>query len=166
MASSHIPYQVEDDSKVDPEIKYVGVLFDEYTPAVEAQILRDCLALLDVGRTKVNEVVICCNNDRIGAVLSGLGMRHIPTLELAKLWLVYKTGEYFPQAPDWSEETIERDLWIKPSKNKLQVLDDLHTNGFYLPPQGRLCPDSISLERPAPNGYVPVDNALFLIWGS
>jgi len=147
-------------------IKYAGVVFDKYTPAIEGQLLRDCLALQAVGRNAVDEIVVCCDSDLIDPLLSGLGMRRVPTLQLARLWLVYRSGNKYPDVPEWSEETILRDLYVAVAHKNLTVPSDSINTGYYLPPQGRINMSIDTIRRPAPNGYIPVDPALALIWGS
>jgi len=139
------------------------MIFDEYTPQVEAQILRDCQALLSAaGRDE--EIVIVCESDKPTRVLDAIGMRMIPTLPLPKTWILYKTQEYWPTEPEWATTVIQRDLWQSVKEQKLLQVDEKDSNGYYLPPQGRLSPDTLSLERPAPNGYVPVDPSMIAIW--
>ncbi len=143
---------------------YFGLLFDDYTPQVEAQILRDCLAIQSMSYGKYDELVMVCDNPRVDAVLGGLGLRSVPTKSLTKRWFIYKTKRDWPQEPEGSTLVIQRDLYQPVKEQILTVLDDQHTNGYYLPPQGRLKPDTISLLRPAPNGYVPLDPSLILLW--
>lgn len=144
---------------------YIGLAFDEYTPAVEAQILRDCQAMLSIADAN-EEVVVACESDKPDRTIEALGMRRVPTIQMAKVWILYRTGENFPETPDWATTEIHRDLYVaKKNPNILREVDEEESTGYYLPPQGRLSPDTLSLERPAPNGYVPTDTNLFFIWG-
>ena len=147
-----------------PKIRYMGMFWDEYTPAVEGQMLRDCIVMLDLARHKYNEVVIVCERDEPDRMLAGLGMTRSPRTELARDWICYKVGPDWPSEPENTRLLVQRDLYQPKQADNLMVLDDQHTNGYYLPPQGRLAPDSISLLRPAPNGYVPTDPALIMLW--
>jgi hypothetical protein len=150
--------------KVD-RIQYVGVTFTMYTPQMESQLLRDLLTMLEMARSTVDELVLVSDSLKMDRLLAGLGMRRVPTLQLAKLWISYRTEEEWPEEPEWATTVIERDLFVPVKDGAMTILDEAHSNGFYLPPQGRLCPDTISLERPAPNGYIPIDTNLFVIWG-
>jgi hypothetical protein len=141
----------------------VGIIFDDYTPQVESQILRDCQALLSVA-DRDEEIVIVCESDKPQQVLTALGIRQVPTGQLAKTWLLYKTKEFWPDTPEWAVNVIQRDLWQRKKELQLLQVDEEEANGYYLPPQGRLSPDTLSLERPAPNGYVPVDPTMIAIW--
>lgn len=147
-----------------PRIKYMGILYDDFTPAVEGQILRDCLVMMGVARNKYNELIIVAPDDRPERVVNGLGL----TLEVdparAKDWVTYRTREEWPQEPEGTRLLVQRDLFMPVKDKNMVVLDEQHTNGYYLPPQGRLSPDTLSLLRPAPNGYIPTDPALLMLW--
>src|ERR1700676_2090375 len=126
---------------------YFGVVFDAYTPQVEAQLLRDTLALQRVAQNLKRELVIVCESDKPDRMLQAIGCRRVPTTELTKSWIMYKTREEWMEEPVDSETVVPRDLYQPVKQNKLRVLDEQHTNGYYLPPQGRLSPDTISLLR-------------------
>jgi hypothetical protein len=145
---------------------YYGLKWDDYTPAVEGQILRDCMALQAVAQGRIDELVIVCDSDKADGVLKALGLRRLNLPQKARSWVLYKTKEEYPEEPEWCRTVIHRDLWQPRKPDNLTVLDDEHTNGYYLPPQGRLAPDTISLLRPAPNGYIPTDPALVMIWSN
>lgn len=144
---------------------YVGIIFDEYTPPVEAQILRDCMMLQHTASSS-EEVVLVTDSNKVDRLLDSIGMRRVPTAKLAKLWILYKTQEYWPEAPEWATTEVQRDMWVAKKDPKiLREVDEAESNGYYLPPQGRLSPDTLSLERPAPNGYVPTDPSIFMVYG-
>ena len=83
------------------------------------------------------------------------------------MWIVYKTEEQWPVEPEWATTVVQRDMWVKPKDPLiLREVDGDEANGYYLPPQGRLSPDTISLERPAPNGYIPLDYAAIMVWSA
>lgn len=151
-------------SKTEVRRFYYGLKWDTYSPAVEGQILRDCMALQAVASHKYDELVIVCDSDKADPVLKSIGLRRTNLPQRAKSWILYKTGEEYPEEPEWCNTVTHRDLWQEPKASNLQVNDDDEANGYYLPPQGRLAPDTISLLRPAPNGYVPTDPALIMIW--
>lgn len=148
-----------------PKRKYFGAIFDEYTPQVEAQLLRDCIVLLEVARKqRYDEVVLVCESEKPDALLAAINMRRVTIPTLTTEWLVYRTQEQWPMVPEGATLEVQRDLWV-PTKNvQLTVMKDAQSEGYYLPPQGRISPDTISLLRPAPNGYIPADPALMLIW--
>jgi hypothetical protein len=142
---------------------YIGVIFDEYTPQVESQILRDCMAMQHIS-DRNEEIVLVTDSDKPDKVLEAIGMRSVPTGRLAKTWIIYKTKEQWPKAPDWATTEIQRDLYMPKKDLRLLQVDEAESNGYYLPPQGRLSPDTLSLERPAPNGYIPCDPAMLVVW--
>jgi len=114
--------------------QYFGVIFDEYTPAVESQMLRDCMALQRVAQNSKCELVIVCESDKPDRMLQAIGLRRVPTITLTKSWIMYKTKDEWMEEPEGSDVVIPRDLYVSVRKNKLRVLDEEHTNGYYLPP--------------------------------
>jgi hypothetical protein len=124
------------------------------------------MALQAVARGRYDELVIVCDSDRADAVLKSIGLRRSNLPSAAKSWILYKTKEEYPEEPEWCTTVTHRDLWQPRKAQNLTVVDDDQNNGYYLPPQGRIAPDTISLLRPAPNGYVPTDPALVMIWSS
>jgi hypothetical protein len=147
-----------------PRIKYFGILFDDYTPAVEGQLCRDCIKMIDLARHRANELVIVCADERPDRMLAALGLTRLPDHERARDWITYRTREEWPEDPENARVLIQRDLYMSLKDRNMTVLDEQHTNGYYLPPQGRLSPDTLSLLRPAPNGYIPTDPALLMLW--
>ena len=144
---------------------YVGLLFEDYTPSVEGQILRDCLALQQALAPN-EELVLVCESNKPDAVLNSLGLRRVPTVQIASIWIIYRTKEQWLAPPENCTTEIKRDLYVQIKNSKiLREVDEQESTGYYLPPQGRLSPDTLSLERPAPNGYIPIDPSIFMIWG-
>jgi hypothetical protein len=83
---------------------------------------------------------------------------------MAKNWIVYKTGEAWPDVPEGTRTVVQRDLYAPTKRPDMQVLEPGQDTGYYLPPQGRIIQDSISLTRPGPNGYAPVPIPLLMNW--
>jgi hypothetical protein len=154
------------DANGKPRIKYFGVVYTDYTPAVESQMLRDCLAIQNVARTTHNEVVIVSGRPEPERMLAALGLTLLGHHEKCRDWISYRTEEEWPQEPENARNLILRDLWMPVKEGTMTVLNDGQNNGYYLPPQGRLSPDTLSLLRPAPNGYSFPDPSLFIIWGT
>ena len=146
--------------------RYIGVLLDNYTPQVEGQLTRDVIALLQLAskRNADEEIVIVCESDRPDRLLEALGTRRVPTIQLARTWLVYRTKEEWPEVPDFALTVIQRDLYVRVKRSTLRVNSEQESEGYYLPPQGRPRPDKLNMLRPAPNGYSPVDPALIMLW--
>lgn len=147
-----------------PKVKYFGIVFSEYTPAVEGQLLRDCLQLMDVARHKVNELVMVCPDPAPERMLNALGLTLLSHHEGVRDWVMYRTEKDWPIEPDNARTIVQRDLFMSLKDKNMMVLDDRQSGGYYLPPQGRLSPDTLSLLRPAPNGYIPTDPALLMLW--
>lgn len=146
--------------------RYIGCIFDSYTPQVEGQLTRDIIALtgLAAKRHADEEIVIVCDSDKPDRLLDALNVRRVPTAQLARTWLVYRTNEDWPEVPEFARTVIQRDLFVKVRRNTMRINGPAQSEGYYLPPQGRPRPDKIGMVRPAPNGYVPVDPALILLW--
>lgn len=147
-------------------IKFFGVLYDEYTPAVEGQLLRDCLIMMNVARHKFKDLIVVCSDPAPDRMLNALGLVRDADMSRTKDWISYRTKEEWPKEPEGARNIIQRDLYNPPKKNNLSVLDERESNGYYLPPQGRLSPDTISLLRPSPNGYayMPVEPMYLMMW--
>lgn len=147
----------------DKQVKFFGVLYDEYTPAVESQMLRDCLIMMNVARHKYRSLIVVCPDPAPDRMLAGLGLERESDPSRTRDWISYRTEEDWPQTPPGARNVIQRDLYMpKPSGPTMQVVEN--DNGYYLPPQGRLSPDTISLLRPAPNGYAYAPPEMLLLW--
>jgi hypothetical protein len=114
--------------------QYFGVIFDAYTPAVESQMLRDCMALQRVAQNSRRELVIVCESDKPDRMLAAIGCRRVPTATLTTSWIMYKTTESWMAEPENAQTVVPRDLYVPLKQGKLRVLDEEHTNGYYLPP--------------------------------
>jgi len=130
--SSETGVDIEPDKE--STIKYYGILFDDYTPPVEGQILRDCLALQNIAGHSVDELVIVCESEAPDSLLKALGLRRVGDPSLTDDWIVYRTQEEWPEPPDNATTVTQRDLWVQLGKENLTVMDEQHTNGYYLPP--------------------------------
>lgn len=140
---------------------YFGLCWDKYTPAVEGQIARDMIALSSNKRPEVN-LIACVIEPDANQLLASMNIKYIPNMVAAKLWILYKaTFDNDVDAPEHATTVIVRELAVKDAKGSLST-DEF--NGFYLPEQGRWGPDSISMHRPAPNGYAPPDPQLIMLW--
>jgi hypothetical protein len=147
-------------------IKWFGILYDEYTPAVEGQLLRDCLILINVAQHKFRDLIIVCDDPRPDRLLNALGLSREADTSRAKDWISYRTAQEWPDEPEGARNIIQRDLYVPEKEGNMTVLNEKQNNGYYLPPQGRLSPDTISLLRPSPNGYayMPVEPAFLMMW--
>jgi hypothetical protein len=114
--------------------QYFGMVFDAYNPQVEAQMMRDCMAMQRVAQNAKRELVIVCESDAPDRMLRGLSIRRVPTPTLTKSWAMYKTKADWMPEPEGADVVIPRDLYQPLKKNTLRVLDEAHTNGYYLPP--------------------------------
>lgn len=144
-------------------IRYLGFVCNNYTPQVEGQLTRDIIRVLDMPEMRNVDLCMVSTEERCDRALDALGVRRSSVLGLTRTFIKYRTAEEWPQTPEHCEIEIERDLY-QPIAD-LNKLDPKMRPGYYLPPQGRLAPNSVTLKRPAPNGYTPVDPALVILWG-
>ncbi len=105
----------------------IGILYDEFTDQVQLQILRDLILL-----ARSWELCIYDPGHEIDPALidaSGLTL----TDAAPKLFLIYKTGQTWPSAPD-GVVTVKRDLMPHPAD--LKIDPNPHV-GYFLAQQGR-----------------------------
>lgn len=116
------------------QIKFFGVLYDEYTPAVENQMLRDCLILINVARHKYSNLMIVCPDSAPDRMLAALGLEREPDPTRTNDWISYRTREKWPQTPPGARNIVQRDLYMpKPKGPIMEVVEN--DNGYYLPPK-------------------------------
>lgn len=141
--------------------KKVGIVWDNYTSAVEAQICRDIIALINQPGQSADTIVVCSEFDRADRLLAALGVRRIPMESLASLWLVYKTMEYPVIAPEHATEVVVRDFWSPIVDGNI---DPEARNGYYLKRGDRPIPNQLNMRKPPPSAYIPIDPALVLLY--
>lgn len=153
------------DDNTKPKVAYIGIVYDSYTPQVEACITRDLIGFQQKVKTKYRnaELVVVSDQDSMDRLLNALGIRRTYSLTMAKLWMQYKAldGEW-PEIPGQYETVYQRNLF---QKVKRPNIDPGEHSPYYLPEPGRVVPDIISLLRPAPNAYGLTDPTLALQWG-
>lgn len=141
---------------------FFGVTWDFYTPAVEGQLVKDIIAMT---QAKVKcTLKVACIHSQADRVFKSFGIERIGAETLATLWITYQTEEEPVHAPDHAHIVVERNLYQPKSNGYINMVHN--DKGYYLPPQGRIGPDSINMYRPAPNGYAPIDPALIMLWSS
>lgn len=118
-----------------PKILFMGVQFDRYTPAVEGQITRDCILLLSNARHKYQDMVVVCLTEEPKRAVEALGLTLDTDVSMAKNWIVYKTGEGWPDVPDGTRTVVQRDLYAPTKRPDMQVLEPGQDTGYYLPPK-------------------------------
>jgi hypothetical protein len=121
---------------------------------------------MNVARHKFKDLIIVCDDPAPDRMLNALGLVREADMTRTKDWISYRTREEWPEEPENARNIIQRDLFVPEKEANMMVLDGSQTNGYYLPPQGRLSPDTISLLRPSPNGYAysPVAPMLLMMW--
>ena len=156
-------------------VTFICLLYDKYTPQVEAQILKDFIALTTSVAGQDDQYVVI--SDRIDAekVLSSLGVQLI-TFETASesdiksvsIVLRYKVGDYFTDIPDVvyenaKYEIVDRDLKVRTVNQPMDL--DVKPNPT-LKEQGRPYVSPIDrLRSVRPNGPIFPDPAVIFLWG-
>lgn len=135
----------------------VGLIYGEMNEDVKAQITRDLIIL---NADWDFDLVDPAGKLDIG-LLDMLNIK--TTVELPTIYLVYKTGEKWPDSP-LGVQRVERDMC--PS-NANTGLDPSERVGYYLKPQGR---DGANLterylHRSYPRGRGIVDPFVLMLWG-
>lgn len=143
------------------QIHTIGLMWDQYTPAVEGQITRDIIAMQNMG-PQVDLMVVCSDNsaDRL---LNTLGVKRSAAEALAGLWITYRTKAELLHAPEHATTVIERDLYVDSADTSL---DSQPHPGYYMKPQGRIIPPSLNRHKPPPSHYGVTDPMVILLWSS
>ena len=108
------------------DTKFIGVLWDRYTPAVEARAFNHLMSLAEVYRTAPGGtpgLVVVSESGGVDRVCKKLGLPLTNNLEQANTWLVYEVGSK-PELPDSCTDPIN--FIIEPTEtaddpNQLEV---------------------------------------------
>lgn len=156
-------------------VTFICLLYDKYTPQVEAQILKDFIALTTCVAGQDDQYVVI--SDRIDSekVLSSLGVQLITfetasesDLKSVSIILRYKVGDSYPEVPDVLYEkatfvTVDRDLKVRTVNQPIDM--DVKPNPT-LKEQGRPYVSPIDrLRSVRPNGPIFPDPAVVFLWG-
>jgi len=135
----------------------VGLIYDQMTDDVKAQIVRDLLILN--GRWDVAARDVTGNFDM--SVLAGIGVA-VETEKLPELYVVYKTGKEWPKSPT-GIPAVNRDMCPDTTTDTLDFNEKV---GYYLKPQGRDGANltEMYLNRAYPKGNGVVDPLVVLLW--
>lgn len=138
---------------------FVGIIFDDYTPAVEAQLTRDLISLKYYYQT---DITVCCEMlSYIQNVCLSLGIKCISNIEQATAFIIYQTKEEMI-LPENSGETLIRKLFQE--KEETNLVSNPNNKGYYLKEFGRPYLSDINRLQYRPNGLT-VDPAIKLLWG-
>jgi hypothetical protein len=138
-----------------------GIVWDNYTPAVEGQIVRDIIALQQLPRCNLMVAVL---NGAANRTLEALRVQPCPLQSLADLWIVYRTGPEHVEPPEHAVTVIERDLYQETTDRG--GLSDADHGGYFLAPQGRPGRSSSLINRPPPNHSGMTDPIVLYLWGN
>lgn len=141
----------------------VGILYDQYSPIVEAQIIVDFLALANEGT--VHAVAV---DNQARKALEQIGIDLILDIKLAQVILRYKAGDDYPQLPEGvvidDERIFDRDFQKTFSKSPALDLGK-HTTPS-LKEGGYPYVSNINYLRSiVPNGPISVDPTIIWLFG-
>lgn len=143
----------------------IGIIYDEYTPAVEAQLTRDIIALQNAHPRDEFEVQCVGDEPSMDRLLNAFNIVRVTGGKPA-LYVVYRTTEWWPEYPDERTATVIcRDLYIEDAAPRMSGEPSV---GYYVPTtQGRPIRPQNPLNRMGHkgNGKGMVDPAIKLIWG-
>lgn len=114
---------------------FIGIIYDRYTPAVEGQLTRDLIKMSLDARHKYRDMVVVTQTDEPDRAIQALGLTTSRNFHEAEHYIVYKTMPEWPAVPSNARVSVQRDLYQKPKKGTLTVLDNDQNNGYYLPPE-------------------------------
>jgi hypothetical protein len=139
---------------------FFGVKWDSYTPQVEAQLTKDLIAMSTQARG-LNFVMVCDSNEADRLLIS-MRVKRITASTFATMWIMYRTQEESHiEIPEHAVTILERDMSMDVAA---PVIDPGTHSGYALTPQGRVAPDRIGINRPAPNSSAKPDYALIMLW--
>ncbi len=137
---------------------HVGLKWDTYTPAVEAQIVRDMMAL----QGQHANIAAVIDDPSPSKMLQALGVKPVLNIHaLATLWVVYRTKDEPFEVPEHAEQVIERDLFSPEPKG---MLNEGPHFGYYLKEQGRQGNGQLPTNRSAPTSVGQTDPAIVYLW--
>lgn len=141
---------------------YFGIIWDEYTSAVECQLTKDMVAMRS--NYPLLDVICCCNFNDADTILANFDIKRIASdTDKAKLYILYSvTSDKFIEAPEYATTVIERNLEVKVAKPNINPNPK---NGYYLKEGDRPGPDSSPSSKPMPNNTGPANSMIKLIWG-
>ena len=141
----------------------VGILYDQYSPIVEAQIIVDFLALVNEGTIHAAAV-----DNQARKALEQIGVDLILDIKLAQVILRYKVGENYPQLPEGvsidDDRIFDRDFQkTLPESPALDL--GKHTTPS-LKEGGYPYVSNINYLRPiVPNGPISIDPTIIWLFG-
>lgn len=143
----------------------LGLMWDTLTAQVQAQIVKDLIAIKNQPHARNLLVYYDSPDDpQFRKLLHTLNIKRTPVKVLAGLWVLYQTGTQTLEAPESAREVVERDMQVRVKDPN--VLDTSEQSGFYLAPQGRNISPTLDLNRPMPGWYPggPTPDIVYL-WG-
>jgi len=139
----------------------MGLIWDHFTPQVQAQVVKDLIAIQNQPNGRNLMVYYDADVPELAGLLNSMQIKRTPAKVLAKLWVLYQTGPEQLEAPEHAAEVVERDMQI--GVKDPAILNTDEQSGFYLAPQGRNISPTLDLNRPMP-GWYPGGPTADLVW--
>lgn len=142
---------------------YLGVDYDRLTNSIGARLLQDIIACKNVADTYHKVLFICSPKaEQIRKAIGTLDVEVMSEkLETPNIYLVYKSGDYYPQVPPCIQ--VQRDFQVKKKNPKTLYLE--HSTGHPLKDDTRISYSNLNRIYNHPNGFAPPDPALIMLWG-
>ncbi len=141
----------------------IGIAWDVYTPAVEAQMAKDILALKATAETHKTTLIVATEHVDADHILKALGVERINSMTPASIVRTYKVYESPSLDVGHDVEIIECDLSVEKALPNIDAEEapayELRRGDFPIPP-------TVDPDRPAPvvrKGQI--DPAKLFIWG-
>lgn len=148
-----------DNCQAKPEPFLVGLLWDEWTPQVESQLLRDVMALQD--DINIGKRLVVSTGPEADRVLRAVDVPNIgPLSKEATFWRLYQTGESPPEAPEWATDSLVQILYQKVNN---QHFLDKRDSEIFLPNRQRDVNYDPFARRPIHPGVAPESPWLVLL---
>ena len=142
---------------------YIGVDYDKLSNGIGARLLQDLMACKNVADTYHKELFVCSPKaEEIRRALATLGLEVMSgSLDLPNIYLVYKSGDYYPQVPPCIQ--VQRNLQVRKKNPNNLYLE--HSQGHPLKDDTRISYSNLNRIYNHPNGFAPPDPALIMLWG-
>lgn len=140
----------------------VGILYDQYAPIIESQIIIDFIALSSEGTVHAAALDDCAKR-----ALNSINIDLVLDINLAQVILRYKVGDEYPDIPvDISDDRVfDRDFSKRISSTSTQLELGNHDTPS-LKEGGYPYVSNINYLRPiVPNGPISIDPTIIWLFG-
>lgn len=142
---------------------YIGVDYDKLSNGIGAKLIQDIMSCKNVADIYHKELFVCSPKaEEIRRVLASLDIEVMPEkLDTPNIYLVYKSGDYYPEVPPCIQ--VQRNLQVRKKRSNNLHLE--HSQGHQLREDARISYSNLNRIYNHPNGFAPPDPALIMLWG-